>query len=110
MKIYKIIIAPIALLLLIMLASHSTIYSEGLIGFIGWPDDPDIIEKIYGEFDVEIIASKYNQYYAYKLDEISPNGKEQYFVCHYTSTPADEVRIKFYTYEGTDWIEEVTPK
>ena len=110
MKLYKIIIGLIVLFLLLCICLLPPIYSRAVINLLGWPDTPENIVAFYGEFDVEIINSEYSQYYAYKLDNVIPNGKDYYLVINYWGTYSDETRIRFYTYEGTDWIEEVTEK
>ena len=112
MKLPQIIIAPIALLLLLGIALFPTIHSNLLIEYLCGPASPgERIEDFYGEFDVEIYNSENSQYYAYKLDDFgNSDGKDRYLVIHYFGTHSDETRIEFLTYEGTDWIEEVTRK
>ena len=110
MKIFKIIIVTILLLILLFVATLPTVYNKTLIDLLGWPDSPERIEFLYGDFDVEVIKSKHSKYYAYKMNDKNTNNEGKYFVIHYSSSPVDEVRIHFYTYEGTDWIEEVQGK
>ena len=104
MKLSRIIIALIAILLLLCIASFPTVYSDVLIEWLGEPDSPESIEQFYGDFDVEIIKSEYDQYYAYKI------GNDLYLVIHYEGSKVDPPQIEIDTYKGTDWIEEVTRK
>ena len=104
MKTYKIIIASVAIVLLLGIASLPTLYSEVLIEYLGEPDSPEHIEEFYGDFDVEIIKSEYSKYYAYKI------GYDLYLVIHYKGSKVDPMQIEFDINKGTDWIEEVTRK
>lgn len=116
MKIYKIIISAVALLLLFAIAIAPTIYSRAIIKMAC--SHPDDIEKFYGEFDVEVdntVNPKYiNGYFGYKMG--SPVFKmfkknERFFVIEFDSRDRELPRIiRFHIFEGTDWIEEVTPK
>ena len=106
MKLPKIIIATVAILLLLGIASLPTLYSKLLIEVIGEHMGPEGIEQFYGDFDVEISRSEYNKYYAYKIS----NNPERYLVIYFYDNPKDEMQIEFFTYKGTDWIEEVDGK
>ena len=114
MKLNKIIIVPIALLLLFAIAIAPTIYSRTIISMVGWNKQPEKIEKIYGEFDVEIdntIDPDFiNGYYAYRMGSPIFRKNEMYFVIEFDSPKHEESRIKYHIFTGTDWIEEVTLK
>lgn len=116
MKLYKIIIASISLLLLSAIAIAPTIYSRATIKMSC--QHPDRIEKIYGEFDIEIdntVNPRYlDGYFGYKMG--SPVFKmfkktERFFVIEFDSGDRENPGIiRFHIFEGTDWIEEVKKK
>lgn len=106
MKAYKIIIAVALLLLLLIIALLPTVYSKNLADVV--MDSPQMVERMYGDFDFKIESTTGSTYFAYEMDISRLFNKEQFFIIEYYEAEFEESRLSYHIYEGTEWIEEVS--